>query len=229
MNTRTLRDAQYHIRTELGLSTTSYTHHQDMPIYGTGQGSGNSPLIWCFISSLLFDCYDALAHHASYCNPDRTHQINLNMIGFVDNDSNGQVNSFECDESKIELQRLVQKARYNVDADHMAGEFQDIHGRAHPLVLMSPLTKAHLRLSEGTVTGKYDRVLQHEATAKPLLLYIQQKNGWTPSVMKYIHWDAHGSALRQRPERRMHMTKLLHELLPTTGQANKTVDSHDQI
>jgi hypothetical protein len=112
MNTRTLRDAQYHIRTELGLSTTSYTHHQDMPIYGTGQGSGNSPMIWCFISSLLFDCYDALAHHASYCNPDRTNQIHLNMIGFVD-DSNGQVNSFECDESKIELQRLVQKARYN--------------------------------------------------------------------------------------------------------------------
>lgn len=112
-------------------------------------------------------------------------------------------------------------AQLNVDADHMAGEFQEVHGRAHPLVLMSPLTKAHLHLSDGTVTGKYDRVLQHEATAKPLLLYIQQKNGWTPSVMKYIHWDAHGSALRQRPERRTHMTKLLHELLPTTGQANK--------
>ncbi len=117
----------------------------------------------------------------------------------------------------IAYQNLSLMAQLNVDADHMAGEFQDFNGGAHPLVLMSPLTKAHLHLPDGTVTGNYDRVLQHEATAKPLLLYIQQKNGWTPSVMGYIDW----SALRRRPERRTHMTKLLHEILPTTGQANK--------
>jgi signal transduction histidine kinase len=60
-----------------------------------------------------------------------------------------------------------------------------------------------------------------EATAKPLLLYIQQKNGWTPLVMSYIDWGAHSSALRQRPEKRTHMTKLLNEILPTAGQANR--------
>jgi hypothetical protein len=80
-------------------------------------------------------------------------------------------------------------------SDHMAGEFQDFNGGARPIVIMSPLTKAHLHLSDGTVTGKYDQVLQHEATAKPLLLYIQQKNGWTPLVMSYIDWGAHSSAL----------------------------------
>jgi hypothetical protein len=109
MNTQTLQDAKYHIRTELGLLTASYSHSEDLPIYGTWQGRGNSPMIWCFISSLLFDCYNALAHHASYCNPDRTNQMQLSMIGFVD-DSNGQVNSFLSNESKDELQRLVQKA-----------------------------------------------------------------------------------------------------------------------
>jgi hypothetical protein len=76
------------------------------------KGSGNSPMIWCFISSLLFDCYDALAHQASYCNPDRTNMMQINMIGFVD-DSNGQVNSFLSNESKEELQQLVKKAEYN--------------------------------------------------------------------------------------------------------------------
>jgi hypothetical protein len=71
---------------------------------------------------------------------------------------------------------------FYVDVNHMAGEFQDLDGGAHLIVIMSPLTKA--------VTGKYDQVLQHEATAKPLLLYIQQKNRWTPLVMSYIHWGA---------------------------------------
>ena len=38
-------------------------HSPDMPIYGTGQGSGNSPTIWCFLSSLPYNC-------ARNCNPD---------------------------------------------------------------------------------------------------------------------------------------------------------------
>jgi hypothetical protein len=73
-NASTLQKAQYHIRTELGLSDSFYCHTQDAPIYGTGQGSGNSPMIWCFLSSLLFDCYELRAHPANYCNPDWTNQ-----------------------------------------------------------------------------------------------------------------------------------------------------------
>lgn len=65
-----LLNAKYHIRTRLGLSDSSYSHTVDMPIYGTGQGSGNSPMIWCFLSSLLYDCYDSMAHPAQHCNPD---------------------------------------------------------------------------------------------------------------------------------------------------------------
>jgi hypothetical protein len=50
----TLFRAKYHIRTELGVSPTSYSHTDLLPIYGTGQGSGNSPMIWLFLSCLLF-------------------------------------------------------------------------------------------------------------------------------------------------------------------------------
>ena len=57
-NAKTLEHAEYRIRTELGVSPTGYTHNEENPIYGTGQGSGNSPMIWCFLSSVLFDCYD---------------------------------------------------------------------------------------------------------------------------------------------------------------------------
>ena len=58
MNATTLYQAEYKVRTELGLAPTGYRHEPDHPIYGTGQGSANSPAIWCFLSSTLFDCYD---------------------------------------------------------------------------------------------------------------------------------------------------------------------------
>jgi hypothetical protein len=39
--------------------------------------------------------------------------------------------------------------------------------------------------------------------------------------MDGIHWSAHGSALKRQTTRQTHMVKLLHEMLPTTRQANK--------
>ena len=56
-NASTLRQANYRIQTETGLSAAGYTHDAENPIYGTGQGSGNSPAIWCFISSTQSKIY----------------------------------------------------------------------------------------------------------------------------------------------------------------------------
>ena len=52
----TLEEARYKLKTQLGISEEFYQHSIAFPIFGTGQGSGNSPAIWCFISSILFDC-----------------------------------------------------------------------------------------------------------------------------------------------------------------------------
>lgn len=40
-NARTLQNAKNKVRTELGISETSYSHSDDDPIYGVGQGSGS--------------------------------------------------------------------------------------------------------------------------------------------------------------------------------------------
>jgi hypothetical protein len=111
MNARTLQQAFYHIRTEMGLSASTYTHSDEFPIYGTGQGSGNLP-IWCFLSSRLYASYNARAHAATYSNPDYTNQVSLSMIGFVDN-SNGQVNMFEAKDTLELLSQFHLKARHN--------------------------------------------------------------------------------------------------------------------
>jgi hypothetical protein len=117
-NASTLHTAKYKIRTELGLSATHYSHQPEAPIYGTGQGSGNSPMIWCFLSSLLFDAYEERAYPATYCNPDGSNASSLAMIGFVD-DSNGQVNCFQESQDLSTLHTLVKAATHN--AVHWAG------------------------------------------------------------------------------------------------------------
>ena len=108
----TLHKAKYHIRTELGVSSTSYSHTDDMPIFGTGQGSGNSPMIWLFLVCVLFVIFEKLARQAKYCNPDRTNEITLAMIGFVD-DSNGQNNNFQSPQTEAALEQLMQDAKHN--------------------------------------------------------------------------------------------------------------------
>jgi hypothetical protein len=75
-NAHTLEGASYHVCTELGVSDVGYQHNEESPIFGTGQGSANSPAIWCFISSVLYQCYNKLATPASYCSPDNTSKVN---------------------------------------------------------------------------------------------------------------------------------------------------------
>ncbi|KAI2507028.1 hypothetical protein MHU86_7413 [Fragilaria crotonensis] len=111
-NAATLEKAEFHVRTELGISPTGYHHEQDFPIYGTGQGSANSPAIWCFLSSTLFDCYDTQAHPAMYWDTQDDVRVDLGLIGFVD-DCNGQTNSFADDGSPNTVKTLVAQAQAN--------------------------------------------------------------------------------------------------------------------
>ena len=80
----TLNEAKYKLKTMLGVTNSFYSNCTLHPIYGTGQGSGNSPTIWLVVSSTLFDAFETRAHGASYSSPDGTTTIHLYMVGFVD-------------------------------------------------------------------------------------------------------------------------------------------------
>ena len=112
VNASTLQKAEYKVRTELGLASTGYHHEQDYPIYGTGQGSANSPAIWCFLSSTLFDCYDQRVHPAIYASPSRETVVALGMLGFVD-DCNGQSNLFMEDGSQATVDKIIANTKEN--------------------------------------------------------------------------------------------------------------------
>ena len=82
---KTLEEARYYLKTKFGVSNEFIQHSEAFPIFGTGQGSGNSPTYWLFISSTLFDMYDSKATGSTYQSPDKSIQVQVKAIGFVDN------------------------------------------------------------------------------------------------------------------------------------------------
>ena len=104
VNGLTLEKAKYHLKTTLGTSDQFYTHSTQYPIYGTGQGSGNSPAIWCFLCSVLFDAFESKAHGAQFIDYNQTSRL-IYMIGFVD-DCTQRVNLFES-QSQPSSEKLI--------------------------------------------------------------------------------------------------------------------------
>jgi hypothetical protein len=117
--------------------------------------------------------------------------------------------------------RLSLITQLNVDADDKAKDYQQQYGKAHPFVLMLPNAGAFVTLSEGTITAKVVTELRSYATRPPLRLHIQQRNSWTDQTMASINWKAHGKALNRMIGKRVHLTKLVHEILPTFQRLNK--------
>ena len=95
---KNLEAAKYYIKTMLGTSTNFIAHCEAEPWHGSGQGAGNSPMLWLFISSTLLDCYETKANGATFATPDGTKEIKICMTGFVD-DTNSRTNDWEADKT----------------------------------------------------------------------------------------------------------------------------------
>jgi hypothetical protein len=90
----TLQHARFHLRTIAGISDQYYSHSIQFPVHGSGQGSGNLPGIWLFISSTLCDVHNSVSHGATFTTPDSLETVSISMVGFVDN-STGTYNNFQ--------------------------------------------------------------------------------------------------------------------------------------
>ena len=91
---RTLKEAKYHVKTQMGVSARFIKHGRFYPMLGTGQGSTTSPPMWLFICSALFDVYCEQAKGAFYASPDKHVDCALHILGFVD-DTCRRTNAFE--------------------------------------------------------------------------------------------------------------------------------------
>eukprot|EP00957_Ditylum_brightwellii_P086371 6572293-Ditylum_brightwellii.AAC.1 len=93
-----------------GVSDDFYQHYQAFPIYGTGQGSTNSPIIWLIISSTLFDIHETLSKGAQFCDPLQTVHVYIMIVGFVD-DATGQTNKFY--KNDVTSQKLIDVTKHD--------------------------------------------------------------------------------------------------------------------
>jgi hypothetical protein len=100
-------------------------------------------------------------------------------------------------DNKLPYEQLPLLARLNVDADTMAGQFQNNHGQDRPIVLLTSQARVQIHVIEGTVTSSLAANLRHAYCGPPLLEYIRTRHKWSEATTASINWQAHGSALRK--------------------------------
>jgi hypothetical protein len=79
IHVQTLEEAEFKLKMSTKISDTTYRHCVKFPIHGTGQGSSNSPMLWCFISSVLFQSHNKQAHGMEFTSPDGDMLVRFNM------------------------------------------------------------------------------------------------------------------------------------------------------
>ena len=113
-------------------------------------------------------------------------------------------------------EQLTLLAQLNVDADEMATQYQRHHGNPRPHVLLTDTAGVGLNTSDGSITKRFAPTIRYQASAPELQRYIQERKKWSLHVFQSAKWTAHGTAsLRARIEKRTHLIKLLHGILPT--------------
>ena len=121
------------------------------------------------------------------------------------------------------VSHVLLTAQLNVDADRLFAKYKDESGQALPIVLMFPHASVSLQLSTGTCTSDIPLAVRNAENYQPLVNYICTKNQWTLSQIDRINWKALQLALKRNNKKRIHYTKLVHNILPT----NKVVHRHN--
>jgi hypothetical protein len=126
MHATTLQQAKYFLKTKQGLSTTSYSHSMSTPVYGNGQGAGDSPSQWSQESAMLFDLYEQQVRGTSFKMIDGTMTAKIPLAAFADDTNllgNDDVNMSSIDQLVNEAQIAFQTWGRLL---HAAGHFMEL-------------------------------------------------------------------------------------------------------
>ena len=114
-------------------------------------------------------------------------------------------------------------AQLNVEVDTLANQYQCDYGSNQPNVLPTKRAGAHLVLPKGTVTSHYEAAICYHASAEPLKAHLREHNKWPLDVFETINWRAHGKFIRKHIDKRTHLIKLVHGILPTNANLHRIV------
>jgi hypothetical protein len=126
MHSSTLEQARYYLKTKSGVSTTFYTHSEETPVHGNGQGAGDSPSQWCQQSAMLFDLYSDSQPGNRMSTRSGKFSITLPMAAFAD-DTNLLGNDDERQMTDEQLSEQAQKGftKWN-ELLHATGHFMEL-------------------------------------------------------------------------------------------------------
>jgi hypothetical protein len=122
---RTLKLAKYHLKTQHGISDEFYPN-STTPVYGTGQGAGDSPSQLSQESALLFQLYKEMTDGASLCDRYGNNKIEIPLTAFTD-DTNLLGNNNEMTKTR---ENLAHKAKHTFATWngllHATGHFMEL-------------------------------------------------------------------------------------------------------
>jgi hypothetical protein len=107
MHAKTLQTSRYHLKTKLGVSEESYSHSDNTPVYGNGQGAGDSPSQWCQQSAMLFNLYSNVNAGVTISDRWGNAQVKVTMAAFAD-DTNLLGND---DKRQLTIKQLTSSAQ----------------------------------------------------------------------------------------------------------------------
>ena len=123
INGKTSEDAKHLLKTQMNVAEKSHKHCEMFPIHGPGQGAGDSPGIWCCMSSVIFNCHQENAHGATFQSPDGRTKCRLFVMGFAD-DTSGSTDDF-TQPTKMPLKHCADRAAHEAqrwnDCLHVTG------------------------------------------------------------------------------------------------------------
>jgi hypothetical protein len=103
----TLEKACYHLKSKNGISDRFYSHSEQTPIYGNGQGAGDFLSQWSQESALLFDLYEEAVMEAQMSFRNGTVATRIPLMAFAD-DTNLLGND---DHHTMSINQLVEQAK----------------------------------------------------------------------------------------------------------------------
>jgi hypothetical protein len=122
---------------------------------------------------------------------------------------------------------LSLEEQLNIDADELAGIFQQQSGKLRPIVHMLPSCLALLLIRGISITSNYCKQLIRASVEPTYIQHLQYKFGWSDKIVTSIVWKSLGLTI-PRINRDVILTKICNDLLPTaTDPCHPRLDTID--
>jgi uncharacterized spore protein YtfJ len=79
-----LLQMRYNVMIEVASGEKTFQNIDETTIYGTGQGCGNSPIIWLFISNILIRMFSRKAIGEKYMEHSQIKSLEAKISAYVD-------------------------------------------------------------------------------------------------------------------------------------------------